>query len=212
MTDSKRFEPLPAEVLASIASRGGIKRYPTHAVLITESDSAETLYVILSGRVKVYTANEAGRELILTLQGAGEYLGELALDDGVRSASLMTLEPTTCAVVTGAKLRDFVAAHPGFAHHLIVNLIRRVRRLTGSAKSLALDDVHSRIAALLDNMARDKGAERRVSHKLTQQATAEHIGSSREMVSRVFKELTVGGYVAVQGGRIRLLKKLPAAG
>ena len=183
MTDFKRFEPLPAEVLASTASRGGTERYPAHAVLITEGDSAETPYVILSGRVKVYTANEAGRELILTLQGAGDYLGELALDDGVRSASVMTLEPTTCAVLTGAKLRDFVAAHPGFAHHLIVKLIRRMRQLTGSAKSLALDDVYSRIAALLDNMARDEGGERRVSHKLTQQAIAEHIGSSREMVS-----------------------------
>ena len=60
-------------------------------------------------------------------------------------------------------------------------------------------------------MARDEGGERRVIHKLTQQAIAEHIGFSREMVSRVFKELTVGVYVAVQGGRIRLLKKLPAA-
>ena len=136
MTDFKRFEPLPAEVLASIASRGGIKRYPAHAVLITEGDSADALHVILSGRVKVYTANEAGRELILTLQGAGEYVGELALDGGARSASVMTLEPTACAVVTGATLRDLVAAHPGFAHHLIVNLIRRMRRLTGRAKSL----------------------------------------------------------------------------
>lgn len=211
MTPSNRFEPLPAEVLASIAARGGVKRYPANAVLITEGDSADTLYVILTGRVKVYTANEAGKELILTLQGAGEYVGELALDGGVRSASVMTLEPTTCAVVTGATLRDFVAVHPDFAHHLIVNLIRRLRRLTGSAKSLALDDVYSRIAALLESMARDEGGERLVSDKLTQQDIAEHIGSSREMVSRVFKELTVGGYVVLQGGRIRLLKKLPAA-
>ena len=95
MTDFKRFEPLPAEVLASTASRGDIKRCPAYAVLITEGDSADALHVILSGRVKVHTANEAGRELILTLQGAGEYVGELALDGGVRSASMMTLEPTT---------------------------------------------------------------------------------------------------------------------
>jgi CRP/FNR family transcriptional regulator, cyclic AMP receptor protein len=211
MTDPKRFEPLPPEVLASIAARGGVKRYAANAVLITEGDSADSLYVILSGRVKVYTANEAGKELILTLQGAGEYVGEMALDGGVRSASVMTLEPTTCAVVTGATLRDFVAVHPGFAQHLIVNLIRRLRRLTGSAKSLALDDVYSRIAALLESMAQDVRGERLVGDKLTQQDIAEHIGASREMVSRVFKELSVGGYVVMQGGRIRLLKKLPSA-
>jgi CRP/FNR family transcriptional regulator, cyclic AMP receptor protein len=211
MSDPRHFEPLPADVLASIAARGGVKRYPANAVLITEGDNADSLYVILSGRVKVYTANESGKELILTMQGAGEYVGEMALDGGVRSASVMTLEPTTCAVVTGATLRDFVAEHPGFAQHLIVNLIRRLRRLTGSARSLALDDVYSRIAALLDSMAQDQGGERIVGDKLTQQDIAEHIGASREMVSRVFKELTVGGYVAVQGGRIKLLKKLPAA-
>ena len=209
--DARRFEPLPQAVLAQIAARGGVKRYPAHAVLITEGDSADSLYLILSGRVKVYTANDSGKELILTIHGAGEYVGEMAFDGGVRSASVMTLEPTTCAVVTGHTLRDFIAEHPSFAQHLIVNLIRRLRRLTGSAKSLALDDVYSRIAALLESMAQDEGDARMVTNKLTQQDIAEHIGSSREMVSRVFKELTVGGYVAMQAGRIRIVKKLPAA-
>ena len=202
---------LQDEVLRAIAARGGVKRYPANAVLITEGDSADSLFVLLSGRVKVYAANEAGKEVILTTLGAGEYVGELALDGGVRSASVMTLEPTTCAVVTGANLREFIVAHPDFAQHLIVNLIRRVRRLTHSVKSLALEDVYGRIVGLLHTMSEPEGERRVVPQRLTQQDIAEHVGASREMVSRVFKELTIGGYVAVESGRIVVLKTPPSA-
>lgn len=202
---------LQDEVLREIASRGGVKKYPANAVLITENDDSDSLYIILSGRVKVYASNEAGKEIILTTVGAGEYVGELALDGGTRSASVMTLEPTTCAVVTGANLRDFIIAHPDFAQHLIINLIRRVRRLTGSVKSLALEDVYSRVVGLLQSMAEIEGEHRVVKDRMTQQDIAEHVGSSREMVSRIFKELTIGGYVKVEQGRITILKTPPSA-
>lgn len=202
---------LKDDVLRDIAARGGVKRYAAQTVLINEGDSADSLFIILSGRVKVYAANEAGKEVILTTLGAGEYVGELALDGGVRSASVMTLEPTTCAVVAGANLREFIVAHPDFAQHLIINLIRRLRRLTDSVKSLALEDVYSRIVGLLQAMAQPDGERRVIPQKLTQQDIAEHVGSSREMVSRVFKELTVGGYVAVDAGRIVILKTPPTA-
>lgn len=202
---------LKDEVLREIASRGGVKKYPAHAVLITENDDSDSLYIILTGRVKVYASNEAGKEIILTTAGPGEYVGELALDGGPRSASVMTLEPTTCAVVTGANLREFIVAHPDFGQHLIVNLIRRVRRLTGSVKSLALEDVYSRVVGLLQSMSEPEGAHRVVKDRMTQQDIAEHVGSSREMVSRIFKELTIGGYVKVDQGRITILKTPPSA-
>jgi CRP/FNR family transcriptional regulator, cyclic AMP receptor protein len=202
---------LKEDLLREIAARGGVKRYAAQTVIINEGDSADALFIILSGRVKVYAANEAGKEVILTTLGAGEYVGELALDGGVRSASVMTLEPTTCAVVGGANLREFIVAHPDFAQHLIINLIRRLRRLTDSVKSLALEDVYSRIIGLLQALSTPEGGRRVIAQKLTQQDIAEHVGSSREMVSRVFKELTTGGYVAVDAGRIVILKTPPAA-
>ena len=210
-TGSSSAPALDDALLREIAARGGVRRYPANAVLINEGDEADSLYIILSGRVKVFATSEAGKQVILNQHGPGEYVGELALDGGVRSASVMTLEPTTCAVVTGANLREFVAAHPGFAQHLIVNLIQRVRRLTGSVKSLALDDVYTRIVALLFSLSVPDGERRVVLDKLTQQDIAEHVGASREMVSRVFKELVAGGYVAVQAGRIVVLKTPPAA-
>jgi CRP/FNR family cyclic AMP-dependent transcriptional regulator len=78
-------------------------------------------------------------------------------------------------------------------------------------KSLALDDVYSRLSALLQRLSVAEGERRVIAQRLTQQDIAEHIGASREMVSRILKELTVGGYVEVKAGRIALLKKLPAS-
>jgi CRP/FNR family cyclic AMP-dependent transcriptional regulator len=204
-------DPLHDELLREIAARGNVKQYPAHAVIINEGDAADSLFIVLAGRLKVYAANEAGKEVILSTLGPGEYVGELALDGGTRSASVMTMEPTRCAVVTGASLRDFLAAHPDFALHLIRDLIRRVRRLTGSVKNLALEDVYHRVVALLHELSEPRGGQRVIMQKLTQQDVADHVGSSREMVSRIFKELVTGGYLRVDAGRITILKTPPAA-
>lgn len=197
-------------LLRAIAQRGGVRRYPANAVLVTEADLSDSLFVILEGRVKAYGSDEDGREVVYGTQGAGEYFGELTLDGGPRSASVVTLEPTTCAVVPGTQVRDFLAAHPDFALHLVHKLIRLARSSTEQVKSLALDDVYGRIARLLRSLARDEAGTLMLPDKLTQQDIAERVGSSREMVSRVFKPLTEGGYLELRGGRIALLKKLPA--
>ena len=215
MPASSGPELLPPALLADIAAGSAIRRFPAHAVLITEGDASDVLFIIVSGRVKVYAANEGGREVILNSHGPGEIVGELALDGGPRSASVMTTEPTSCAVVSGARLRDFIVAHPDFALHLIHHLIARVRGLTGSVKSLALDDVYARVTGLLQRLSVAEGGSsggvRVLPARLTQQDIADHVGASREMVSRVFKELSRGGYIEVAAGHIRLLKTPPAA-
>ncbi len=113
-------------------------------------------------------------------------------------------------MVPGVELRDFLAQLPDFALHLIKSLIHRLRQSTGPLKSLFLDDVYGCIAGLLKQLAINEEGVLTVPDRLTQQETAERVGSSREMVSRVFKPLLAGGCVEVRGGRIVLLKKLPA--
>jgi CRP/FNR family transcriptional regulator, cyclic AMP receptor protein len=199
-------------LLREIARRGGVRSYPINAVLINEGDATDSLFILLSGRVKVYSTNAEGKEVVISIRGAGEYVGEMALDGGVRSASVMTLEPTTCSVVSGTSLREFIAAHPDFASHLIRRLIRRVRQATESVKSLALEDVYARVIRLLADLSDPgEGGERRVRERLTQQDIADRVGASREMVSRIMKDLTTGGYIAVNESRIVVLKKPPAA-
>jgi CRP/FNR family transcriptional regulator, cyclic AMP receptor protein len=198
------------QVLQAMAERGGVKTFPANAVLINEEDDSDSIYILLKGRVKVYGAGANGREVVYTTLSAGEYFGEMTLDGGPRSASVMTPEPTTCVVVTGTNVRDFLGSHPDFALHLIRKLIALVRRSTDTVKRLALDDVYTRISKLLHELAQEDNGRLVVGDKLTQQDIADRVGSSREMVSRIFKQLTIGGYVSSEGKRIVLLKKLPA--
>jgi CRP/FNR family cyclic AMP-dependent transcriptional regulator len=204
-------DKLQDEMLAAIASRGTVRNYPAHAVLVHEGDQSDAFYILLSGRVKVYGAADDGREVIYNTLGPGEYFGEMSLDGGPRSASVASLEPLRCVLVRGAEMRDFLAQHPDFALHLIHRLTALLRRATDKVKSLALDDVYQRVARLLDELAEaGDGGPRRLTLKLTQQDIAERVGASREMVSRVFKQLLLGGYVEQRDGLLVLLKKLPA--
>lgn len=202
--------PLADQLLQAIADRGGHKNYPAQAVLVNEDDDTDSLFIVVRGKVKVYGTGSNGREVVYTTLGPGEYFGEMTLDGGPRSASVMTLEPTTCVVVPGSQVRDFLAQHPDFALHLIRKLIGLVRRSTDTVKRLALDDVYTRIHKLLLEMAREENGLQVVTDRLTQQDIADRVGSSREMVSRIFKQLTIGGYVSTEGRRITILKKLPA--
>lgn len=75
---------LHGSLLGDIAREGGVRLYPAHAVLINEGDDADTLFVILSGRVKVYSTSSDGKDVVIATHGAGEYVGELSLDRGLR--------------------------------------------------------------------------------------------------------------------------------
>ena len=148
--------------------------------------------------------------MVYNTLGPGEYFGELSLDGSPRSASVQSLEPVHCVLVRGAEMRAFLGQHPDFALHLIRHLIGLLRRATDSVKSLALDDVYSRLAKLLQEMAEPDASGRLVvPHKLTQQDLAERVGASREMISRILQQLVKGGYIERQGRRMVLLKKLP---
>ena len=149
--------------------------------------------------------------MVLTEYGPGEYFGELSLDGERRSASIKAMEACTCRVVQGSELRQFLAEHPDFALHLTRKLMRMVRRLTEQVRSIALQDVYGRMVRVLNELSEPIGSERVLRRKLTQQDIADRVGASREMVNRVMKELTAGGYVAQRDGRIVILRKLPAA-
>lgn len=203
------FAPLQPETLRAIAATGVVRSFPRSTVLINEGDQGDALYVILSGRVKVFSSNEAGREFVIDFHAAGEYVGEMTLDGAPRSASVMTVEPTTCAVVNRVQFRDFILAHPDFAMHLIERLIHRVRVTTGNLKSLALSDVYGRLVRLLNALARDIDGRQVVPERLTQQEIADRVGASRDMIGKLMKDLVAGGYLAVADRTITIVRKLP---
>ena len=209
LTSIDQLPPLAPDTLREIAASGVVRNYPKNTVLINEGDIGDSLFIVLSGRVKVYSSNQAGREIVIAFHGPGEYVGEMSLDSSPRSASVMTLEPTTCAIVNRSSFREFILAHPDFALHLIERLIQRVRLTTENVKSLALSDVYGRLVKLLLALAVERDGKLVVPEKLTQQDIAERVGASRDMISRLLKDLIAGGYLAVQERTITILKKPP---
>jgi CRP/FNR family cyclic AMP-dependent transcriptional regulator len=201
--------PLRDEALRAIAASGVVRQFPKQTVLIHEGDVGDSLYIILAGRVKVYASNAAGREVVINFHGAGEYVGEMSLDGAPRSASVVTVEPSTCAIVNRAQFRDFLVANPDFAQHLITTLIHRARSATENVKSLALSDVYGRLVRLLNALAVDRDGRLVVLEKLTQQDIADRVGASRDMIGKLMKDLVGGGYLLVEDRQITILKKLP---
>ncbi|MDQ6628870.1 MAG: Crp/Fnr family transcriptional regulator [Pseudomonadota bacterium] len=208
---SSHDDRLPDGLFAALATHGNARAFRANTILINEGDVGDSLFIVLSGRLRAYASSVDGRDVVLGDYGPGEYVGELALDGGLRSASVKTLEATSCRVVQGAELRGFLSEHPDFAVHLSEKLTRMVRRLTEQVKSLALQDVYGRMVRVLMELSEPAGDERLVRQKLTQQDIADRVGSSREMVNRVLKELTAGGYVSLREGCYVIHRKLPAA-
>jgi CRP/FNR family cyclic AMP-dependent transcriptional regulator len=201
--------PLADATLSAIAAGGVTRAFPKSTVLIHEGDTGDALYIIVSGRVKVYASNQEGKEVVIDFHGPGEYVGEMSLDGSPRSASVMTVEPTTCAIVNRAQFRDFLLAHPDFAWHLIEKLIHRVRVATENVKSLALSDVYGRLVRLLNTLAQPSDGHWVVPEKLTQQEIAARVGASRDMIGKLMKDLVAGGYLTVEDRTITIHRRLP---
>jgi CRP/FNR family cyclic AMP-dependent transcriptional regulator len=213
VTESLKAVPLFVELsepeIASLADAAIARTFPKNTIVVTEGERSDSLYVILSGRVKVFVSDEDGRDLVLNVMGPGEYFGELALDEGPRSASVATLEQSRMAVIPNDVLKAFLAAHPGAALPLIRVLIGRVRRSTDSLKNLAMLDVYGRVAKLLLELAREVDGKLVIEERLTQQDIGERVGASREMVSRILKDLAAGGYVSTEGGKFVIHRRPP---
>jgi CRP/FNR family transcriptional regulator, cyclic AMP receptor protein len=195
-----------------LLTESGVSRtYKKNSLLIREGEQGDQIFIILSGRVRAFSSDLYDKEIIHGVYGPGEYFGELSLDGGMRSASVETLEPTVCSLVSRQTLRAFIQAYPDFAFELIGKLIQRIRAATDKSTDLALSDVYCRLVKFLGDalqLAVTEGltSARRISH----QEIASHIGCSREMVSKIMKDLEAGNYLRTENRKILLLKPLPS--
>ncbi|MGD8907724.1 MAG: Crp/Fnr family transcriptional regulator [Chromatiales bacterium] len=195
---------------ALIEQRVVKRSFPKNTIVLSEGDSSDSLYLILSGKVKVFLNDENGKEAIINYQEAGEYFGELSLiDDSTRSASIMTVEKSTLAAITKQAFHQIMKENPDIAIHLLKDLVHRIRALTEEVKSLALSDVYGRLSKALLSMAVKRGDEWVIEEPFTQQELANRIGASREMVCRIFKDLVKGGYLTTGQKQTIIHKALP---
>lgn len=200
-----------SDALRALAARSEAKWWPKGRVLIREGEVGSTLFIILSGRLRAYSVNDDdSRRVTYGEYLPGEFLGEMSLDGQARSASVEAVEDSWCTMVTRMTLEQHIAEYPAFAFELLSKVIRRARAATLSLRAVALNDVYGRVAWLLNERAALQPDGSRVVGPITHREMADALACTRPMVSRVMKELEVGGYVAVTDHRVRLVKALPA--
>jgi CRP/FNR family cyclic AMP-dependent transcriptional regulator len=210
LADPAPFAHLDEQALRALAPGGAARAFARNVVVVSEGDPTDSLYVIVSGRVKAFVTDENGKELVLNTIEAGDFFGELVLDGGARSASIMTLEPSRFFVIPQRDAEALLTGNPQFARVLVRKLIGKVRSLTERVRDLALKDVYGRLVRFLEEHAEEQGGKRVVRERLTQADIAARIGGSREMVSRILSDLAAGGYVGMEAKRIVLHRKLPS--
>jgi CRP/FNR family transcriptional regulator, cyclic AMP receptor protein len=200
--------------LQTLADLGVQRSYRKGAVILNDGEVGDAVYILIQGRVRVFGSAPSGKEITYGIIEAGEYFGEMALDGGTRAATIEAMEPCLCSVVPNAQVLAFMRDHSDFAVELLHKAIGRARSATSAARDMALLDVYERLAqnltraanATSENSAFPKTIEDLVTHA----EIASQIGASREMVSKLMKDLERGGYVAVVNRQITVLKKLPA--
>jgi CRP/FNR family cyclic AMP-dependent transcriptional regulator len=201
------FANIPPDCLLKLERTSSLRKYPKNTILFMEGDDNSQLFVIKSGLICIHTDDNEGRQLVLNYMGPGEYFGELSLLDAKpRSASASTVEDSSLLTISREHFRSFMREYPELYEVLMVELVDRIRALTGNVKDMALLDVYGRVAHTLERLC-NPSVE--VSPKLTHQDIANMVGASREMVSRVMKELVVGGYIEVQQKQVHILKTFP---
>jgi CRP/FNR family cyclic AMP-dependent transcriptional regulator len=206
------FESLSEQELEAITRHAVTKGYKRSTVVISKGDHTDSLYVILSGKVKVFLSDDSGKEYVLTTLGPGEYFGEMALlDTEPRSASIVTLEPSRFSIISRQDFLHHLADHPEIALKLLTQLTMRLRQMIENAGSLALLDVYGRVARVLLQTAEEDPEGRTITERLTQQEIANRVGASREMVSRILRDLKTGGYIDTDDHHIIINRKLPPA-
>jgi CRP/FNR family cyclic AMP-dependent transcriptional regulator len=208
---SQSIKPRLTVDLQTLADLGVQRSYRKDAIIVNETEIGDALFILIQGRVRVFSADTSGKEITLGIL-AGDFFGEMSLDGGTRSATVEALEPCLCAIVPNAHVLSFVRENSEFAISLLQTTIVRARASTQAARDMALLDVYGRLAQTLNHLANAvEGDEtpKPIIPLITHGELAAHVGASREMVSKLMKDLERGGYVQVSTRRITLLKKLP---
>lgn len=205
------FSELPESEVEQLATGAFERRYKKRTIVISTDDDSDSVYIVVSGRVRIYRENDQGRQVTLNIHGPGKLFGELAaLCDAPRIASVEALEPTTTLVISRGSFLALLQKQPEFAIRLARQFADWVRLLSINVTDLALLDVYGRLARLLPRLAFEEDGNL-VIDAMTQQEIANQIGSSREMVGRIMADLKTGNYIEQKGKKIIIKRDLPSA-
>ncbi len=203
------FAELSKAELKVLAGSLRRKAFGKGEIIFHQGSPGQTLYIIESGRVRIYTLSVAGQEISVTIYSCGDVIGELAiLDDLPRSAGAVAMEPTRTLILHRDDFLRHARDYPEMALNIMAVLSAKLRYTTEYAESLAFLDVYGRVAKKLLEMAeqREEGGEgARIDVRLTQAELASLVGSSREWVNKVLSAYREQGLVELGRQRITIL-------
>ena len=184
------------------------KPYPKNSTVVAAGDPADALYIVISGRLKVIMSDKEGREVILAILNQGDFFGEMGLiDQAPRSATVVAIDSCELLTMTRADFTKCLQNNFDLTMNVILGLVKRLREADRKIGSLALMDVCGRVARLLMEMAETVDGQKVVT-KLPKQQIAKMVGATREMVTRVMKEMETGGHIEVRAHQILLRDSL----
>ncbi len=191
------FSMLTAVQAESVAGAVIKRRYKRGEAIVEQGKQSNALSIILTGRARVVTTDARGREVILATLHPGDYIGEMSLIDNEPHSATVRAEVQTDVLVVGRL--EFARCLPessSMAYAVLKGLVQRLRQADRKIESLALMDVYGRVArALLESAAQDREGKAVIREKVSRQDMAKMVGASREMVSRVMKDLEERGFI-----------------
>ena len=186
------------------------RKFSKNTILFSKGDESDSLYLIIKGYVQAVISNEQGREMVLNHFGPGEFFGEFALLDGQpRSATVITREATEVIIIRRDDFHKIVLSEPAVALSLLKVVLKKLRQATEKIESLTFLNVYGRITQLLLNLASPDDGFQVIAKKLTHQQIANMVGASREMVSKIMKQLEIGGYIVNEKKCLKIIKGFP---
>ncbi len=182
---------------------GQKKLYPKNTLIIDEGDRPNCAYIINSGKVRIFLRGEQGKEIVLSILKEGGYFGEMSLIDKEEcSAAVMTMEDTELTVISRKNFWGCLHSHPEISERIMLGLVTRLREANKKISSLALMDAHERVVDMLLGLAKQRDGQLVIEDRPTHQHIANIVGTSREMITRILKDMTAAGHISIDGKQI----------
>ena len=210
LQDIEFFKLFSADAVAKLKRAATLRKYKKNHHIIVLGEDSLSVYVLLNGSAYAFVDDDDGNELILSTLNEGDCFGELGfLDNQARTSNVKTTSECECLVVPGAEINHEILKDPETARAIINFLVKRIRGMTDEISCLGLMDVYGRLVRVLNNASAIQEDGRCLTSRVTHQELASRVGSSREMVSKLLKELRTGGFISIENHRVCIRKNLP---
>jgi CRP/FNR family transcriptional regulator, cyclic AMP receptor protein len=204
------FAMLTAAQAEAVADAIVKRRFKRGEKIVEQGKKSNALFIVLTGRARVITADARGREVILATLNPGDYIGEMSLIDNEPHSATVRAEVQTDVLMLGrVEFARCLPENTSMAYAIMKGLVQRLRHADSKIESLALMDVYGRVArALLEFAKPDTNGTLLIRDKISRQDIAKMVGASREMVSRVMKDLEERGFIETQENGSMIIKEL----